>query len=293
MANDIIFSRAGNDGELSNERIMQLAPSVFATDHRDTLTQRYAQLNTASLMPVMRDYGYVPVQAQQRRLRAGSAVRLEHKHHLLAFAHVDDLEGNDGLRGEILLYNSHDGSSAIKLMAGAYRFVCSNGIIAGEGSTNTVRHSANGVAGFEQMLRNVIESMPKMMERIELLRSTQVTVDQTIEMAKRSAAVRWNMLNPDDPVLKTGTLRGIYADDRTTGMLSTHIRRNEDDLNDAWTVFNRIQEGVVRGKCDVRSFTERSPHGALRKARPISSVTEGVRVNRELWDIAEDVAFAA
>lgn len=290
MANDIMFSRAANDGELSTDRIMALAPSVFAEDHRDTLTQRYAHLTTSSLIPVMRDYGYVPVQAQQRRPRAGSPVKPEHKHHLLAFAHTSDLYegGGDNLRGEILLYNSHDGSSSIKIMAGAYRFVCSNGIIAGEGATNTVRHSANGVAAFEQMLRSVVEGMPKLMERIELLRNTKLTVDQTIDMAKRSAAVRWNMLNPDDRAEK----RGLYADDRTIGMLRSHIRRDEDKYDDAWTVFNRIQEGVVRGKCEVRSFTERSPHGALRKARPISSVTEGVRVNRELWDIAEDVALA-
>jgi len=29
-----------------------------------------------------------------------------------------------------------------------------------------------------------------------------------------------------------------------------------------------------------------------RKARPVSSVKENIRINSELWDIAEDIAFA-
>jgi hypothetical protein len=57
-------------------------------------------------------------------------------------------------------------------------------------------------------------------------------------------------------------------------------------------VFNRIQENVVRGNAFVKSFTEKAPLGAMRKARPISSASEAVRVNRELWNIADEVVFA-
>jgi threonine aldolase len=58
---------------------------------------------------------------------------------------------------------------------------------------------------------------------------------------------------------------------------------------DAFTVFNRIQEAVVRGNAFVRSLTKvnTSYGGLMRKARPISSVSEGIRVNSELWAIAD------
>jgi hypothetical protein len=57
-------------------------------------------------------------------------------------------------------------------------------------------------------------------------------------------------------------------------------------------VFNRIQEGVIRGNAFVRSFTEKNPDGTLRKARSLGSIKEHVRINSELWDIANEVAFA-
>jgi hypothetical protein len=68
------------------------------------------------------------------------------------------------------------------------------------------------------------------------------------------------------------------------------INRNEDDHMDAFTVFNRIQESVIRGKAFVKSLTEATPHGSIRKARPINSVKENIRINGELWDIAEEMA---
>ena len=57
----------------------------------------------------------------------------------------------------------------------------------------------------------------------------------------------------------------------------------EDDAFDAWTVLNRIQENVVRGNVMVRSITDRSQ--GERKARPIASIQEHVRVNQQLFDM--------
>jgi hypothetical protein len=48
-------------------------------------------------------------------------------------------------------------------------------------------------------------------------------------------------------------------------------------------VLNRIQENVVRGNVMVRSITDRSQ--GERKARPIASIQEHVRVNQQLFDM--------
>jgi len=53
------------------------------------------------------------------------------------------------------------------------------------------------------------------------------------------------------------------------------------------------QERIVRGGVRVFSVTERSPYGTIRKARPIGSVKENVRVNQELWDAADSILMAA
>jgi hypothetical protein len=52
---------------------------------------------------------------------------------------------------EIILVNSHDGSTSYQMMAGAFRFVCTNGLICGDLVEDIrVRHSGN-------IVDNVIE----------------------------------------------------------------------------------------------------------------------------------------
>jgi hypothetical protein len=277
----VIFSRNVNNTALSTERIQQLSPAVFATTKHDRLTSRYMPLHTSDLIPVMQDYGYSPVQAAQKKSRK---LDVEHSAHMLAFAKTDLASLNaDDIRPEIILYNSHDGSSSVKLFAGAFRFICSNGIVAGDGFQSRLYHNKSAMLGFEDMLRNTVANLPAMMERINALRSVQLSNAAAYEMAKRSVNTRWDMFDAQQ--------KGVYAIEKTiTDVLA--VNRNEDNYTDAFTVFNRIQESVIRGKAFVKSITEATPHGSIRKARPVNSVKENIRINGELWNIAEELALA-
>ena len=278
MSKHVIFSRNANNTALSTERIAQLSPAVFATTKHDRLTDRYIALHTSDLIPVMQDYGYSPVQAAQKRSRIVSA---EHSAHMLAFARTIDTDFAEGdVRPEIVLYNSHDGSSSVKLFAGAFRFICSNGIVAGDGFQSRMYHNTSAMSGFEAMLRNTVDNLPKMMERINMLKGVQLSGATAYEMAKRSVATRWDMYDAQQ--------KGVYAIDKTIQDVLT-VNRNEDNMMDAFTVFNRIQESVIRGKAFVKSITEATPYGSIRKARPINSVKENIRINSELWNIAEEM----
>jgi hypothetical protein len=275
MQQNLIFSRRADNGILSVDGIMQRAPSVFAEDKSGRLTSRYHSLNTSDLLPVLADYGYHPVQAAQKRARKGEQ---RHAAHMVAFA--KDADGDGGLRSEIIAYNSHDGTSGVKLFAGAYRFICSNGIIAGEGFKANVRHTHRAMAGFEEMLQGIITSLPKMMDAIAALRQRRMDYDEAKELATKAVQLRWDFLEgayvPDD------MSKGTYATDKTVRD-ALSCQRREDDAFDAWTVLNRIQENVVRGNVMVRSITDRSQ--GERKARPIASIQEHVRVNQQLFDM--------
>jgi len=273
MKQNLIFSRRSDNGILTAEDIMRRAPSVFAEDKASRLTSRYHSLNTSELLPVLADYGYHPVQAAQKQARKG---RVEHAAHMLAFA--KDV-GEGGLRSEIVAYNSHDGTSGVKLFAGAYRFICSNGIIAGEGFSANLRHTHKAMSGFEGMLQNIIAGLPKMMDTIEALRQRTMDYDEAAALAKQAVQLRWDFLEgayvPEDT-------RGTFATAKTV-QNALSCQRREDDTYDAWTVLNRIQENVVRGHVMVRSFTDKGQ--GERKARPIQSIQEHVRVNQQLFDL--------
>ena len=280
MAKHVIFSRNANNSALTTERIQQLAPAAFSTTKSDKLTDRYVSLNTSDIIPVMQDYGYAPVQAAQKRSRS---LNPAHSAHMLAFAKTWDIDfGTGDIRPEIILYNSHDGSGSVKLFAGCFRFICSNGIVAGDGFQSRIYHS-KALNGFEEMLRNTVATLPDLMGRIDKMRGVSLSTGDVHDMAIAGVATRW-----DD---YTGQTRGAYAVAQTVKDVM-NVRRNGDEGYDAFTVFNRIQEGVIRGNAMIRSITEQRPEGVMRKARPVNSIKEAVRINTELWNIADEFVTA-
>jgi hypothetical protein len=278
MANHVIFSRNVNNTALTAERIKQLAPAVYSTTKAERLTDRYVSLHTSDIIPVLADYGYEPVQAAQKRSRVAGAA--DHASHMVAFAKPMNADNGTGIRPEIILYNSHDGTGSVKLFAGCFRFICSNGIIAGEGFQSRVYHS-KALSGFEEMLNTTVATLPSLMERMERLRGITLTVEDARDVARRSVQTRWDLYD--------GQTKGVFATDTTISNVLTPTRW-QDNYMDAFTVFNRIQEGVIRGNAFVKSLNATHPEGHLRKARNVSSIKEHVRINAELWDIADAIA---
>jgi hypothetical protein len=281
----VIYSRSANNAEIGTYRIQQLAPAVFADTVKDTLSPRYAQLRTADVLPIMEAYGYVPTQAAQKKSRKADPM---HTQHMLAFAHRDtliDTYSADAHRGEIILYNSHDGTGSIRMFAGSFRYICSNGCVAGEGWDARLYHNKANVNSFEQMLTQTVERLPALMDRIEQMKSKEMSHLAQMELAVRAAETRWKWTTELDDVKPT---KGSFATGHTvSGLL--RVQREADAYANSWVVYNRIQENIIRGGAMIKSFSERNADGIYRKSRPVNSVTENVRVNRELWNAAEQV----
>lgn len=275
MRKSLIFTRNADNSIMTPERVKELAPAVFADSKADHLTDRYKQFRTADLLPIMADHGYFPVQAAQVRSKAA-----QHGHHLVSFAKEGDV--GQELRPEVIVYNSHNGQGALRLFAGVYRFICSNGIVAGNGFDARIYHSHRQLNGFEDMLRNIVDGLPTMMERMEEMKQQRLDFDTIVDIADKACALRWDKYQAGET--KTGS---YYTDTTIGGVLD--VKREQDEGIDAFSVFNRIQENVLRGHAMIQSFTAAAPFGAMRKARPVAAVKEHVRINREIFDLFETV----
>ena len=56
--------------------------------------------------------------------------RREHTKHMIRLRHASQINGAEA--NEIVLLNSHDGTSSYQMLAGMFRFVCSNGLVCGD-----------------------------------------------------------------------------------------------------------------------------------------------------------------
>ena len=288
----LIFSRASFDRALSIAEVMHRAPAAFSASKGAHLSDRYGQVTTTKAIDVLADFGFQPVQAAQVQSR--TIADKIHAPHMLAFAQNGERVG-DG-RGEVILYNSHDGTSSLKLFAGFYRFICSNGIVAGEGFESKLRHTSGTVSGFEKLVADVAGSLPELMDRIEQFKSRKIGDNAARDLAERAAALRWESLRDVTQTqyagfdIETGKpIHGSYYTPRTVDQI-LQARRWNDNKSDLWSVFNRVQESVLRGGVPIISVTETSPMGATRKAKAISSVKGTVQTNRDLWNLVEMVA---
>ncbi|MBW8832642.1 MAG: DUF932 domain-containing protein [Burkholderiales bacterium] len=60
--------------------------------------------------------------------------------------------------------------------------------------------------------------------------------------------------------------------------------RFEDRSDDLWTTFNRVQENLIQG-----GLQGRTPAGRPMRTRPVVGIDQGVKLNRALWVLAEEM----
>lgn len=251
---------------ISNDLIAQYAPSILATEAHHSRGERYSFIPTINVIDGLRANGFEPFEVRQTRVR--NADRREHTKHMVRLRHPDAM-GNQFEVPEIILLNSHDGTSSYQLLSGFFRMVCSNGLIAGDVCNDVrIRHSGNVVDDVIEGSFTVVDNLKHLTERVDQYKAIQLTSEEQYLLADAAATARWG----DDNQL-TNIRQLNYAN------------RYEDRGNDLWTTFNRIQENMIKG-----GMTGRSKTGRRTRTREVGGVSENVKLNRALWQLADEFA---
>ena len=283
---DLIYSRKANNDVLHSLEIEALAPAVYAHDHAENLTNKYGNFNSANAIEVMRDYGYGVTQAAQVKGRTAQANI--HGQHLLAFSKHSDISSGNNERPEIIFYNSHDGKSSMKLFAGIYRFICSNGIVAGEGFDQKMIHYKSNLDNFEGILNQTADRLYDISSMTNNMKNITPNSERVVEFAKQALETRfdWYGIDKDERERNAYTPRSIRD-----ALTSSRVEDNNDD---AWTIFNRVQESVLRGGIHILGNTTRRGRKmeAYKKSKALTSIKQNVDINRALWDIAQETLAA-
>lgn len=249
---------------LSNEQIAYYAPSVMASEAHESRGERYSFIPTIRVIDGLRAEGFQPYEIRQTKVR--DAGKREHTKHMVRMRHASSIVADEV--PEIILLNSHDGTSSYQIMSGVFRFVCSNGLIAGDMFNNIkVRHSGNVVGDVIEGATRVLEDAKQIGSRIDEYKAITLNHDEQTAFARAALQLRWG---DDQPVVPGSILRPSRWQDR------------EDNL---WTVYNRVQENMMKGGVRGRSAT-----GRRTTTRAVGGVTENVKLNKALWTLADTMA---
>ncbi len=249
---------------LSSETLQHTAPAVFAPSAHERLTAAYTFVPTGRVLDALAQAGFFPVEARQTRTRTASPL---HARHLIRLRRrLETVELREAVP-ELLLLNSHDGTSAYQLRAGLYRAVCTNGLVVSVGVMPAWRVLHRG-----DVVDEVVRGALEMSERFGVLATLVERMERTIlDEGQRLA-------------FATEALALRFPNDRPGSVTPADVlrpRRSEDVGNDLWHVVNVLQEALLQGG-DLR----RSARNRLTHIRRITAIQSGLRLNSALWDLA-------
>lgn len=251
---------------LDNEALHRHVPSIFAREAHDSRSDRYVYVPTIDTVEGLRREGWFPFFAVQSVPRDGS--RHGHAKHMLRLRRDDGIGKQEA--AEVIIVNSHDGTSAYQMFAGMLRFVCTNSMIAGERFEEVrVQHKGNIEHDIIEGVFTVAEDFPRLIDASEGMKAVRLSWDERRLLGEVSLVARYG---EDDSPLRPEQI--------------IEPRRREDVGDSLWTTFNIIQENVVRGGLQGRRS---NAEGRIRRSqtRAINGIDQNVTLNRALWTLAE------
>ena len=219
---------------LSLDNLQRTTPSIFTAEGSAGTSAKYKHISTIKVVEGLMKEGFMPVKATQNRTRITE--KSPFTKHMLRFRHIDSVPTVGGLFPELVLVNSHDGLSSYRLMAGLYRLICSNGLVAGDTFKQVrVRHQGDVVGNVIDGTYEVMKEGKLLLEHAEQMSSVELTYPEKQIFAEVVHQLRFD---GDNSLTKEAIKPEQFLKPR---------RYQENGKNDLFTVFNVVQENTIKG----------------------------------------------
>lgn len=274
LASRMNFNR---NAVLTVDNLRALVPSAFAESAYHGTSKRYTYIPTSEVIEGLISEGFEPVRASESRTRI--ADKEGFTKHMIRFRHqstdMNSLKLNE-VHPELILINSHDGKSAYQLIAGLFRLVCLNGMIAGKNYDEIrVRHSGNVTNEVIEGSYRIIDQSKELLESADNMHRIELNPDERRIFAESVHSLRFN---EDDEQGKSVKPEQFLR-----------VKRHADTGQDLWTTLNVAQENLIKGGL---SAWGRDKQGYARRTttREVKSIDKNTSLNRAIWTLAEKMA---
>lgn len=237
------------------DSLRETVPSIFAKSPSPKLSDRYAFADSEYYLNKFIDNGWNITSAKQisKSVYAPHQVVLRHN----ANANVGDL------LPQLLFVNSHNGIQKMNLNMGIYRLVCSNGLTVPSSVSQSlsIKHLDLTNSFIDSITESFFFNIPTVMDNVNRMRNKMLNNDEIMDFSSKAINIRFT--NPND----------IDLND-----IINPVRR-EDTSKDLWTVFNVVQEKLIKGGV-YRKNTKR-------RSRAINNFLNDSKINTQMWELAE------
>jgi hydrogenase maturation factor len=196
--------------------------------------------------------------------------------HLITFFNPDivikDENGEVEAYPQVVVVNNHRGYGKLRFELGVFRIVCSNGLIVKEKDMGSfvLRHMGYSFEELRELVNKAVEALPAVVTKINRFTERIMSREEQYAFATKALQIRF------------GEERKVTSDELNAIL---NVNRPQDQGNDLYKVFNRVQEAVIRGGFSIAGQTKKG----TKKVRRISNMLKDLDINGQLWVLAEEV----
>jgi hypothetical protein len=217
------------------------------------IKQKPFYIETLDAIKMLQDEGWqlkgVAEQRGKNRKIASHYAQLHHPD----FSVLND-KGKTEALASITISNSCNGAQPLNMDLGAFRLVCSNGAVRFDrAAESSIKHTEVNYRELPQIIAKMNDKAIILAEEINSMKRKQLSVEDMKKFAFEAARLRF--------------------DDMTNVNIEDILRVNriEDEGNDVWTVFNRIQESLTHN---------------------VANFNQDILLNKQLFALADQYALA-
>jgi len=216
------------------------------------IKQKEFYIPTLDLVTKLQDEGWrlsgVSEQRGSNRKISNNYVQLQHPD----FA-IQNKQGKHEAFTSITLSNSCNGAQPLQMSLGMFRQVCSNGMIRfdQQAESQKIKHTEINYRDLDRFVTSMNSKANKLLTEVNEMKHKGLSIEDMRKLAIEAARLRYDNLDK------------INIDDLFA------VNRVEDESNDLWTVFNRIQENLTHD---------------------VTNMKEDIRLNQQLFSLVESFA---
>ena len=239
---------------ISLNSLRERVPAIFTKTPSPKVSNRYSFADSEYYLQKFIDADWFIHSARQ-------VSKSEYAPHQVILRNKDIATVGD-LLPQLIFTNSHNGIKKMTMDTGIYRLVCSNGLVVPTSITQSlsIKHIDLGDSTTDTIVNSFYEKVPIIMNNIDRMRNKILTNDEIDNFTYNALQIRF--INAV----------GININD------VVKPSRIEDYSDDLWTVFNVVQEKLIRGGIQLPS---------KRHSRPINNFVNDNDINTKLWQLAE------
>lgn len=239
---------------ISLNSLRERVPAIFTKTPSPKVSDRYSFADSEYYLQKFIDANWTIHSARQ-------VSKSEYAPHQVILRNNDIATVGD-LLPQLIFTNSHNGIKKMTMDTGIYRLVCSNGLVVPTSITQSlsIKHLDLGDSTTDTIVNSFYEKVPIIMNNIDRMRNKILTDDEIDNFTYNALQIRFT------------NAVGININDVVKPL------RLEDNSDDLWTVFNVVQEKLIRGGIQLPS---------KRHSRPINNFVNDNNINTKLWELAE------